>query len=308
MAIKGLSVRKVREVLRLHHFACLSGREIARFLNVSPVTVRRYIRRAEKQGLGWPLSESLDNAELDRRLFPAPEQAAQEGFDKGKRSRPGGRNTRGRHRTDAVPREAETFRPFSPPCRRAHPPGPERIPSARRSGYPERGLALQFNRFRNPYGAKRKGRKTILIQWIGEIRHICIDEIHGGTWILSSVIACRARFARREIAVFKPGGGEEAAGRRDLAQAAPFVEADKDGSGLSSTGDDGSFAFCCSVHQGRQVGFGLAYLHRSHGILPKQCSHFGLRRRNGQSRRTAASGRRYGQESGTARWKGGGIG
>ena len=41
---------------------------------------------------------------------------------------PGGRNTRGRHRSDAVPREAETFRPFSPPRRRARPTGPERIP------------------------------------------------------------------------------------------------------------------------------------------------------------------------------------
>lgn len=52
------------------------------------------------------------------------------------RSSPGGRNTRGRHRSDAVPREAETFRPFSPPHRRAHPPGPERLPlrKARGSG------------------------------------------------------------------------------------------------------------------------------------------------------------------------------
>ena len=40
------------------------------------------------------------------------------------RSGPGGRNTRGRHRSNAVPREAETFRPFSPPC---HSPGPERM-------------------------------------------------------------------------------------------------------------------------------------------------------------------------------------
>ena len=34
--------------------------------------------------------------------------------------------------------------------------------SARRSGDPERGLALQFNRFRNPYGAAREERKTTL--------------------------------------------------------------------------------------------------------------------------------------------------
>ena len=29
--------------------------------------------------------------------------------------------------------------------------------SARHSGYPERGLALHFNRFRNPYGADNTG-------------------------------------------------------------------------------------------------------------------------------------------------------
>ena len=72
MANKGLSMRKVREVLRLHHVAGLSGRAIARSLKVSPVTVRRYIRRAEEQGLGWPLPESLDDAQLERRVFPAP--------------------------------------------------------------------------------------------------------------------------------------------------------------------------------------------------------------------------------------------
>ena len=72
MANKGLSMRKVREVLRLHHVAGLSARAIARSLKISPVTVRRYVSRAEELALGWPLPESLDDAELERRLFPAP--------------------------------------------------------------------------------------------------------------------------------------------------------------------------------------------------------------------------------------------
>ena len=72
MANKGLSMRKVREVLRLHHVAGLSARAIARSLKISPVTVRRYVSRAEELGLGWPLPESLDDAQLERRLFPAP--------------------------------------------------------------------------------------------------------------------------------------------------------------------------------------------------------------------------------------------
>ena len=51
MANKGLSMRKVREVLRLHYAAGLSTRAIARSLKVSPATVGKYIRRAEVQGL-----------------------------------------------------------------------------------------------------------------------------------------------------------------------------------------------------------------------------------------------------------------
>ena len=43
------------------------------------------------------------------------------------RSGPGGRNTRSRYRSDAVPREGATFRPFGPFCRRAYPPSAERI-------------------------------------------------------------------------------------------------------------------------------------------------------------------------------------
>ena len=70
MANKGLSMRKVREVLRLHHVAGLSGRAIARSLKLSPVTVKRYIGRAEEAGLSWPLPESLDDAQLERRLLP----------------------------------------------------------------------------------------------------------------------------------------------------------------------------------------------------------------------------------------------
>ena len=72
MANKGLSMRKVREVLRLHYAAGLSTRAIARSLKVSPATVGKYIRRAEEQGLSWPLPEPLDDAALERRLFPAP--------------------------------------------------------------------------------------------------------------------------------------------------------------------------------------------------------------------------------------------
>ena len=65
-------MRKVREVLRLHYAAGMSLRAVARSLKVSPATVGKCIRRAEAQGSSWPLPDSLDDAGLERRLFPAP--------------------------------------------------------------------------------------------------------------------------------------------------------------------------------------------------------------------------------------------
>ena len=65
-------MRKMREVLRLYHGAGMSIRAIARSVKASPSTVGEYIRRAEVHGLGWPLPGSLDNGELEHRLFPVP--------------------------------------------------------------------------------------------------------------------------------------------------------------------------------------------------------------------------------------------
>ena len=65
-------MRKIREVLRLYHAAGMSVRAIARSVKASPSTVGEYIRRAQVHGLGWPLPESLDDGELEHRLFPAP--------------------------------------------------------------------------------------------------------------------------------------------------------------------------------------------------------------------------------------------
>ena len=63
---------KIREVLRLYHAAGMSVRAIARSVKASPSTVGEYIRRAQVQGLCWPLPASLDYAELEHSLFPAP--------------------------------------------------------------------------------------------------------------------------------------------------------------------------------------------------------------------------------------------
>ena len=65
-----LPVRKIREVIRLHHEAGLSNRAIARVCKVSNSTVGEYLERAEKAGLDWPLPEELSEDDLYRRLFP----------------------------------------------------------------------------------------------------------------------------------------------------------------------------------------------------------------------------------------------
>ncbi len=70
MARKRLSMRKLREVLRLRFGAGLGYHQIARSCDVSTSTARSYARAAEGAGLGWPLPEELDDRQLVCRLFP----------------------------------------------------------------------------------------------------------------------------------------------------------------------------------------------------------------------------------------------
>src|SRR5438876_8751423 len=72
MAAERLSMRKVRDVLRLRHAAGLSFREIGAALGVGKTQVGEYLRRAAVIGITWPVPEGLDDAELERRLFTLP--------------------------------------------------------------------------------------------------------------------------------------------------------------------------------------------------------------------------------------------
>ena len=64
-----LSMRKIREVLRLHQTG-LSNRAVARACSIGKETVREYLARAAEAGLGWPLPDALTEDDLERRLFP----------------------------------------------------------------------------------------------------------------------------------------------------------------------------------------------------------------------------------------------
>lgn len=63
-------MRKIKEVLRLHHQGHLSNREIAQAVSASPTTVGDYLRRAKTAQIGWPLPPEMTDLELEARLFP----------------------------------------------------------------------------------------------------------------------------------------------------------------------------------------------------------------------------------------------
>src|SRR5882757_6257404 len=76
MPTQRLSMRRIREVLRLRHQG-LTERVIARMLGVSNGVVHGYVRRARLAGLSWPLPEGMDDEGLELLLFPAPTAASQ---------------------------------------------------------------------------------------------------------------------------------------------------------------------------------------------------------------------------------------
>ena len=72
MANTRLSMRKVREILRLKHEGGLSVREIARSMGISVGAVQNYLAGAVKARLTWPLPEGLGDERLQALLFNAP--------------------------------------------------------------------------------------------------------------------------------------------------------------------------------------------------------------------------------------------
>jgi len=65
------AMHEIKEVLRLSLEAGLSPRQVAASLPVSRATVRRYLDRARRAGVSWPLPAGMDDAALNEALFPA---------------------------------------------------------------------------------------------------------------------------------------------------------------------------------------------------------------------------------------------
>jgi transposase len=71
MTQERLTLRKIKEILRLKHEAGLSNRAIAGACKISNSTVGEYLRRAEAAGISWPLGE-LSEDELYQKMFGEP--------------------------------------------------------------------------------------------------------------------------------------------------------------------------------------------------------------------------------------------
>lgn len=71
MVKKGrLTMRKIKEILRLKFDCELSNRAIGRSCSISHSTVAEYVSRFEEAGLSWPLPAEMDELSLERKLFP----------------------------------------------------------------------------------------------------------------------------------------------------------------------------------------------------------------------------------------------
>ena len=78
MPAERLSMRKIKEVLRLIYDQRLSARQAAVAAGLSRATVAAYRQRFEQAGLHWPEADAIDDATLEQRLFPAPPTLAAE--------------------------------------------------------------------------------------------------------------------------------------------------------------------------------------------------------------------------------------
>ncbi len=65
-----ISMRKLKEILRLKYGCSMSHRQVAKSLSISPSVVSRYANRAAQMGItSWPLSEEWDDVTLHQKFL-----------------------------------------------------------------------------------------------------------------------------------------------------------------------------------------------------------------------------------------------
>ena len=75
MAYTRLSMRKIKEILRLHYSCKLSNRQIGISCKVSKTTVNDYLARTKAIGVTWPIPENLTDQDLEELLYPKSKKA-----------------------------------------------------------------------------------------------------------------------------------------------------------------------------------------------------------------------------------------
>ncbi len=69
MTKKRVTMRKIRDVLRLKFDHHLSDRDVGRSVRLGRTTVQNYVKRALNAGLHWPLAPELDDVHLEQLLI-----------------------------------------------------------------------------------------------------------------------------------------------------------------------------------------------------------------------------------------------
>ena len=69
MATRRISVRKIREILKLKWHDGLSNRQVATSCNISPSTVSDLVQRAAHAGLSWPSVQKMTDRALEELLY-----------------------------------------------------------------------------------------------------------------------------------------------------------------------------------------------------------------------------------------------
>jgi transposase len=70
MPAERLTMRKIREVFRLKFDCDLSNRQIANSCSIARSTVAEYLFRFQQAALSWPLSQDIDDNQLEQLLYP----------------------------------------------------------------------------------------------------------------------------------------------------------------------------------------------------------------------------------------------
>ena len=76
-----ISMRKIKEVLRLIHHSKVSQSQTAKICSISRATVQEYLMRASAAGIKWPVSQEMSDAELEAKLYPESKTKVKDTLD-----------------------------------------------------------------------------------------------------------------------------------------------------------------------------------------------------------------------------------